>query len=344
MSVKATTAVWEQSQGSGSKLLVLLALADHADDQGVCFPYIASLASKARCDEKTVRRVLRELQTEHEIDIWEWYEKRGGRKRNCYRIVVGELAAFRGIEPDEISARATLIRVNVPTAVRKAIFDRDGWRCIECGSKTDLEISHALPVTEGGGNEESNLRTICALCKVLTDNMSTREKGRDVHSEGDEMSTSHARDPLREPSIGTLKNPPSPHLVGRSNGPLNVLCEELGVDPQGPRVKQAVVALNGRGAEQGIRALFWLECCRYAEEIGKQDGLVELHGDPERFSQHLEAAIRRKVSLIREKQPWRSSIAPSNVRDLWLDIEKAQASGARGTMTPAEIEEISRGG
>ena len=38
MSIKRMNAVWNLSKQSGSALLVLLALADRADDDGFCWP------------------------------------------------------------------------------------------------------------------------------------------------------------------------------------------------------------------------------------------------------------------------------------------------------------------
>ncbi len=207
MSIRALTEVWDMSEASGAHLLVLLALADRADDGGVSFPYESSLASKARCDEKTVRRALRDLQDRREIDVWEWYDKNTGRKRNCYRVIVGKLSVLRGVEPEDIRARSTLLRINVPTATRREVFTRDGWSCTYCGSKTDLVIDHVVAVADGGGNEPANLRTICKLCEARKGQDVHSGEGRDVHSERDEMSSPPRARPDRvdtsiDPSVG----------------------------------------------------------------------------------------------------------------------------------------------
>jgi len=69
MSVKAISHVWEHSKQSGTKLLLLLALADHADDKGVCWPGIDRLARKTRQSRRNVTRLLAELQKSGEIRI-----------------------------------------------------------------------------------------------------------------------------------------------------------------------------------------------------------------------------------------------------------------------------------
>ena len=66
MSVKALSAVWEESRATGSDLLVLLAMADWADHQGRCYPSYSQLAEKARVSRATVAasvaRLVDELQ------------------------------------------------------------------------------------------------------------------------------------------------------------------------------------------------------------------------------------------------------------------------------------------
>lgn len=59
--------VWGHSRQSGGALLVLLALADFADDQGRSWPSVPVLAEKARMSERNARYVLRSLETAGEI-------------------------------------------------------------------------------------------------------------------------------------------------------------------------------------------------------------------------------------------------------------------------------------
>jgi len=61
--------VWKNSREGGGKLLLLLAIADFADDDGMAFPGIDTLAEKTRQSRRTVQRQLRELEEEQEIAI-----------------------------------------------------------------------------------------------------------------------------------------------------------------------------------------------------------------------------------------------------------------------------------
>lgn len=81
------SAVWERSKQSSGALLVLLALADHADELGYAFPSVATLAKKARLTERQTWNVIRALRAAGELTV----EAGGGRGRsNRYRVTLSE--------------------------------------------------------------------------------------------------------------------------------------------------------------------------------------------------------------------------------------------------------------
>jgi hypothetical protein len=61
LSVKWITQVWEGSPYRGERLLLHLALADYANDEGTCFPSQRTLARKARCTEGFVRQAIKQM-------------------------------------------------------------------------------------------------------------------------------------------------------------------------------------------------------------------------------------------------------------------------------------------
>jgi len=68
LTVKAMNAVWEHANAKGSNLLVLLALADYAHDDGtLAYPSIKTLCDKTRLSERAVQYCLRKLVEEGEI-------------------------------------------------------------------------------------------------------------------------------------------------------------------------------------------------------------------------------------------------------------------------------------
>jgi hypothetical protein len=62
MSIKMMSLVWEHYPGGGAELLMALAYADHAHDDGSCIrPSVAYIARKTRQSERTVSRILAKM-------------------------------------------------------------------------------------------------------------------------------------------------------------------------------------------------------------------------------------------------------------------------------------------
>lgn len=91
VSVQVLSDVWTASRARGSDLLVLLALADQADDSGECWPSVRLIADRCRIDERTAQRRIRALEALGEVVVTRGggRAKRGASVRsNRYRIVV----------------------------------------------------------------------------------------------------------------------------------------------------------------------------------------------------------------------------------------------------------------
>lgn len=67
MSIKEMSRVWDDSKQNGNRLLLLLAMADYADDNGYCWPSIDTLAQKTRMSSRTVMRAIDDLISDAEI-------------------------------------------------------------------------------------------------------------------------------------------------------------------------------------------------------------------------------------------------------------------------------------
>lgn len=96
--------VWEHSSACGGELLVLLAIADHADDRGWAWPGIDSLARKSRLSTRHVTRCLNNLAAAGQLQI---QTNRGPRGTNLYQVL-----CFRA--PDNLSALPTKCRDDTP--------------------------------------------------------------------------------------------------------------------------------------------------------------------------------------------------------------------------------------
>ena len=48
--------------------------------------------------------------------------------------------------------------------VRLKVFDRDGWRCVDCGKSGRLECDHVKPLSAGG--EMYALHNLASRCRT----------------------------------------------------------------------------------------------------------------------------------------------------------------------------------
>lgn len=65
-------------------------------------------------------------------------------------------------------------RRNVLTkSIRREVFKRDDYKCVECGATkedTSLHVDHIIPVSQGGFDELNNLQTLCEACNLAKSN------------------------------------------------------------------------------------------------------------------------------------------------------------------------------
>lgn len=93
MSVFVMSAVWKHAPVEQGQLLVLLALADFADDDGWCFPAVDTLAAKSRMAGRSVQRAIRAMQ---EAGFLHVEANAGPGGANRYRVDTAALSHAKG--------------------------------------------------------------------------------------------------------------------------------------------------------------------------------------------------------------------------------------------------------
>ena len=58
----------------------------------------------------------------------------------------------------------------IPTDLRRAVLERDNYRCQQCGSNSYLELDHIIPRSRGGATSYENLQVLCHGCNLQKGN------------------------------------------------------------------------------------------------------------------------------------------------------------------------------
>lgn len=123
MSVRCSTIVWDASPCQGSELLIELALADQASDDGVTWITVERLSKKVRLSERQVLRSLRELDRLGRIQTRK--AQRGRRRQSVYRLVGPGL---RPVDYDRLPFSLNLPFDDLPARHMTTVSDRQDLR------------------------------------------------------------------------------------------------------------------------------------------------------------------------------------------------------------------------
>ena len=84
-----------------------------------------------------------------------WAEVSDGRRVFMFRLKAAEgtsVATPLRREPTRV----------IPSAVKKAVWLRDGGKCVLCGASDETHFDHELPFSRGGSSTVENVRVLCA--------------------------------------------------------------------------------------------------------------------------------------------------------------------------------------
>ena len=151
---------------------------------------------------------------------------------------------------------------NVPPNVRESVFNRDGRKCLRCGSTDDLSIDHVVPLAKLGTNDPDNLQTLCKRCNASKGDATKDYRSANVDPTLIQRRTNESAScPSESPfSDSPIPHPPSPipHPLPdgsemRASPPTAVLfaieARKRGIACNGHDPRLASIAERGVGVE-----------------------------------------------------------------------------------------------
>jgi hypothetical protein len=145
MSIKVSTWVWKHAKHRGTQKLLLLALADFANDSGVCWPSVGSLSDRIGEGERHVHRLIKELVASGDLLV----VPGGGRgKTTRYGIAVGLNARQREklntVLQNSVSQNTVLENTDMETVTSEA-GNSDIWGTETVTSEAEAEELNSAP-------------------------------------------------------------------------------------------------------------------------------------------------------------------------------------------------------
>lgn len=88
--------------------------------------------------------------------VQEWLN---GRQMNGKHVFLCD-ECWQATEEDRKRRRKCSIHV------KRAILERDGYKCVKCGDTRHLHVDHIVAIASGGTSDYGNLQTLCRNCNI----------------------------------------------------------------------------------------------------------------------------------------------------------------------------------
>lgn len=164
MSVRTMAKVWELSRHKGNDLLMLLAIADFADDEGKAYPSVSTLAEKCRMQARGANKVLATLRASGELEIC---QNEGPKGTNLYRVVLDAYTLSIRTSPVQMD---TLSNRTAPPVQMDPLPLSHGTDEPSVNHQEPSESASALsPVVRKSKKEEITLAQFLENCKAASE-------------------------------------------------------------------------------------------------------------------------------------------------------------------------------
>lgn len=175
MSIRIMTNVWENSRASGTARLVLLAIADNANDEGISWPSKATIARKTLVSERQVQRIIQDLAAIGELEITR--ERHGRTTRNVYRVVPVEASSPGHIGSTSTSSPGHIVLVNDEFTRTFDDFHQDIAMSCEPKATKEQKQRKASPCAQTATNSQALVAYFIDRSRLLGSNPPGRVVG-----------------------------------------------------------------------------------------------------------------------------------------------------------------------
>ena len=155
MSIKAINWAWDQQLPPNAKL-ILMAIADAADEEGNCWPKIKTIAKKCGVSQRTVQRALKDFISNNFISVTARYSHEGRQVSNNYRL------SYLNPYPDNLSPSVRPQRLEGDDVVTPGVSRR-------CQGEGDSVVADLEPPHESTRESIEGASPSLTLPKSLTE-------------------------------------------------------------------------------------------------------------------------------------------------------------------------------
>jgi hypothetical protein len=196
------------SESLRARLLNIWCLANEGDG---LLPDVAAIAWRFRLTEKETRSTIADLKAAGFLD--ETDDGLAPHDWNEHQFKQGSAAERIKRYRDRLKSSGTSAYNYLKH--KDAVFERDDYRCVYCGSGETLCVDHVVPIVRGGDDDPLNLATACKKCNSGKAGRTPEEAGYSIRKDADYATLYHQNATrLREKVV--LPDTPSEQIQSRA--------------------------------------------------------------------------------------------------------------------------------